>query len=178
MITCGNCKQSHSTVAEVKACYATRMDSPAFEQRVQAVEARQQAARVQADPAILGHDEFRDSTKYNFGRWDRAIGQREQFELSDSGIYQVGETVYKVYANQAQTRMLAKELKVLHTGATTWEYVGMAARFVRKNQRITQEQAEKFGKIYGVCAICGRTLTDEQSIAQGIGPVCIKKMGW
>lgn len=29
----------------------------------------------------------------------------------------------------------------------------------------------------GVCAVCGRVLTDEKSIEQGIGPVCISRLG-
>lgn len=30
----------------------------------------------------------------------------------------------------------------------------------------------EFGKRFGVCAICGRELTNETSVARGIGPVC------
>lgn len=40
------------------------------------------------------------------------------------------------------------------------------------------EASKDYGKLLGVCGVCGRTLTDEQSRAQGIGPVCIAKMGW
>lgn len=35
-----------------------------------------------------------------------------------------------------------------------------------------------YGRELGVCGHCGRTLTDEQSRANGIGPVCAKGMGW
>jgi hypothetical protein len=35
-----------------------------------------------------------------------------------------------------------------------------------------------FGKKWGKCAVCARTLTDEESIAKGIGPVCAKNFGW
>jgi hypothetical protein len=34
------------------------------------------------------------------------------------------------------------------------------------------EEAKAFGRLYGVCVRCGATLTDEQSIEAGIGPVC------
>lgn len=37
---------------------------------------------------------------------------------------------------------------------------------------------ERYGKELGVCGICGRTLTDEESRSIGIGPVCIEKGGW
>lgn len=32
-----------------------------------------------------------------------------------------------------------------------------------------------YGRQIGSCGVCGRTLTDETSRAQGIGPVCIGK---
>jgi hypothetical protein len=32
-----------------------------------------------------------------------------------------------------------------------------------------------YGRMIGVCGICGRTLTDPESIEQGIGPICIKQ---
>lgn len=43
---------------------------------------------------------------------------------------------------------------------------------------MTKEQATKYGTLYGVCLRCSRPLTDEESIAQGFGPVCAGKMGW
>ena len=35
-----------------------------------------------------------------------------------------------------------------------------------------------YGKLTGHCGRCGRLLEDEQSIANGIGPVCAQKSGW
>lgn len=35
-----------------------------------------------------------------------------------------------------------------------------------------------YGKKYGKCSVCARTLTDEASIARGIGPVCAANYGW
>lgn len=34
----------------------------------------------------------------------------------------------------------------------------------------------RYGKALGACGVCGRTLTDEVSIAKGIGPVCEKRL--
>lgn len=36
----------------------------------------------------------------------------------------------------------------------------------------------RYGREIGACGICGRTLTDPDSIAAGIGPVCAGKAGW
>lgn len=35
-----------------------------------------------------------------------------------------------------------------------------------------------YGKRYGKCSVCARTLTDEESINRGIGPVCAERFGW
>jgi hypothetical protein len=36
--------------------------------------------------------------------------------------------------------------------------------------------AVRYGKLTGTCSICGRQLTDEDSVDRGIGPVCLKKV--
>jgi hypothetical protein len=41
-----------------------------------------------------------------------------------------------------------------------------------------KEASIRYGKEIGACGVCGRTLTDETSRANGIGPVCAQKMGW
>ena len=38
--------------------------------------------------------------------------------------------------------------------------------------------AALYGHELGVCGVCNRTLTDEESRARGIGPVCAQKRGW
>jgi len=35
----------------------------------------------------------------------------------------------------------------------------------------------RYGRELGICGVCGRTLTDEESRARGIGPVCLEKGG-
>jgi hypothetical protein len=35
-----------------------------------------------------------------------------------------------------------------------------------------------YGLKYGKCSVCGRDLTDKDSIAMGIGPICVSRMGW
>jgi hypothetical protein len=99
-----------------------------------------------------------------------------------SGIYKAGDSFYKVYWNQGKTRMLAKRLVLGELGEdgraiedATWEYAGMASRFVTADQQLSLEEAKAFGRIYGVCCACGAMLTDEKSIDNGIGPVCGKR---
>lgn len=38
--------------------------------------------------------------------------------------------------------------------------------------------AESYGRLTGNCCICSRLLTDPESVARGIGPVCARRFGW
>jgi hypothetical protein len=50
---------------------------------------------------------------------------------------------------------------------------------VRQMIAADPETASKnFGHKIGACGVCGRVLTDNVSIAEGIGPVCKDKQGW
>jgi hypothetical protein len=42
----------------------------------------------------------------------------------------------------------------------------------------TKDAMLRYGREIGACGHCGRTLTNEESRAAGIGPVCRGKMGW
>lgn len=41
-----------------------------------------------------------------------------------------------------------------------------------------RQAAVAYGKRFGACSVCGRELTNEDSIDAGIGPVCASKYGW
>jgi hypothetical protein len=38
--------------------------------------------------------------------------------------------------------------------------------------------AERHGRLTGHCSVCARPLTDADSLARGIGPVCAGRLGW
>ena len=71
--------------------------------------------------------------------------------------------------------MYAKRLVVHGPGEATFEFDGGAIRKITPEDRMSLEDAKAFGHVYGVCCNCGATLTDEKSIAAGIGPYCAKK---
>lgn len=50
-----------------------------------------------------------------------------------------------------------------------------AIRKIRASHRMTLEQAGPYGLAMSACAHCGRPLTDENSIALGLGPICAGK---
>ena len=73
------------------------------------------------------------------------------------------------------------------------QYLGkiLAGKFLRVRECTQDEEARivaaasdpeaaavAFGQKFGACSICGRELTDADSIARGIGPICAERMGW
>lgn len=97
-------------------------------------------------------------------------------EVTEDGIYRTKGKIFKVYWNREQTRLLAKELVIIDRpesgpAKVRFDYVGLAARFVKAGDRMPYEEAKEFGALYGIC-VYGHPLTDEVSIHLGIGPVC------
>lgn len=71
------------------------------------------------------------------------------------------------------------KLSTSYSGAKTAKWINMGGTFQAKKllagvSALTQEQAGALGKQYGVCIRCGATLSDPVSVAQGLGPICIK----
>jgi hypothetical protein len=116
-----------------------------------------------------------------------------QEELSE-GIYTDGIKTYKAYVSQDGSKLLCKELveetheenvkvkkgstdKVARTFEFSWEYAGMAYRFIKlpSFRMVIGDEALHYGRISGSCCRCGRRLTDETSVENGIGPECAKK---
>lgn len=85
--------------------------------------------------------------------------------------------LYRVYPARATDRpLLAKEI-IHEAELIRFEYVGAARRFVDPSGRLTLEEAKEFGHQYGICVMCGARLTDPESVAAGIGPICAGKIG-
>lgn len=68
-------------------------------------------------------------------------------------------------------------VKVLLPERHSWEYDGIKRLGkLGPHTVLTPEKAAEFGKHYGVCANCGKDLTDEKSVERGIGPVCYRNI--
>lgn len=53
-----------------------------------------------------------------------------------------------------------------------WEYAKGAIHKLQPQTKVTIEQASAYGRKTGRCMICGRLLTNPESVERGIGPIC------
>jgi len=98
-------------------------------------------------------------------------------ELAGEGLYKDPQgTVWKVQRAIAtgSGRLYAKRLS---EPSGDFRYVPGAVTGIDPAWRMTVDEAARYGRLYGRCMVCGRTLTDEGSIERGIGPICASK-GW
>lgn len=120
--------------------------------------------------------------------------------VTQDGMYRDPATgaIYKVQWNRASgdgRRLYAKQLFVdMPNGETRtvglldglkaegasarFEYASGAIKKIDPDWRMSIEEAEKFGALYGICMRCGRDLTAEASIAAAMGPICRGKKNW
>jgi len=91
-----------------------------------------------------------------------------QIDRPDRGNW-AGWTFVKDAAEYGRGQMLGK----VAPGA---EYVGKGMEAVAAIVADPKAATAAYGQLTGNCGLCGRTLEDEESVARGIGPVCIKKL--
>lgn len=86
------------------------------------------------------------------------------------GMYQTADgEVFRVQRSRESGNLYAKRLNLIGGG---FEYVAGAIRSIRATDRMTLADAMALGVATGVCCVCGRELSDSDSVARGIGPVC------
>lgn len=99
----------------------------------------------------------------------------------EAGFYVIDRQVYKVIrAVHGSGHLYAKKLMVPATYEERgrWVHAPGAMRELREfGVQLTLQVAQELGQLYGMCVKCGATLTDEESIERGMGPVCYAKMG-
>lgn len=102
--------------------------------------------------------------------------------ITDAGMYRTstGE-IFKVQKSKTTQHLYAKKLIPIRGERLTeddeivgWEFdfAPGAMRLLTPGDRLTLDEAKAFGIRYGVCCVCGATLKDATSVANGIGPIC------
>lgn len=89
------------------------------------------------------------------------------------GMYQLANgDIYRVQQSRESGNLYAKRLDLING----FEYDKGAIYKLTAGDRMTLEQAKLFGVETGFCCVCGIFLTDPKSVANGIGPVCAKRV--
>lgn len=88
------------------------------------------------------------------------------------GMYRKDGVIYKVQrAVHSSGNLYAKQL-IQHGDDWRFEYAPGVIKKLTAEDKMSLDEAKAWGALYGTCCVCGRTLTDEDSIQAGIGPVC------
>ena len=147
-IRCGHCTGYHDSVAAVRRCSGIDQPDP-FRRATSAQERDEEERQAAAVPVRRAP--------------------------AEEGMYRKDGVIFKVQrAVHGSGKLYAKELVRQSSETPNWkfEYAPGAVRELGPEHRLTLEQAKEFGALYGTCCVCGRMLTNEESITAGIGPVC------
>lgn len=91
----------------------------------------------------------------------------------EPGVYKKNGDIYEIKRLRSGA-LRAKRIAVVAGKVVRYASLIRVSQFTPAD-RITEDDASGFGKEYGICCCCFRTLTDLQSVRDGIGPVCRKK---
>lgn len=99
---------------------------------------------------------------------------------AEKGYYLVDCVVHAVVASKETGNLYAKRLVIGTTASgakhASWEYAKGGIYACTPDRRLSLDEAKAMGKLHGICMICGKQLTDVQSVENGIGPVCAKRL--
>lgn len=192
-IRCGNCKETHPTVEEVRACYGKPRVKPATQGQLNYCH---KLLRERTTPA--GMVELSEETVNAFS-FDQASAFIDQMKIqpkrSGGGGINVGyEDVVPegYYAIDGQEATEFYKVVDWDTGRKLFAVFGspgsLEERRVKRQEHgdwVMAKIAEdpraaslRFGSELKICGVCGSPLTNEASREIGIGPVCRRKMGW
>jgi hypothetical protein len=132
---------------------------------------------------LNGQDQFAQSDVSKFIDQLKVLPYKEHKQDSvehlatEPGTYKVGDTIFKVQKALNGDHLYAKRLVIhKHEGESAFVEFVYAGSLVKNRitveSKLSYEQAKEFGALYGTCVYCGRLLTNELSIALGVGPVC------
>jgi len=94
------------------------------------------------------------------------------------GMHKVGDDIFKVQkAVHGSGHLYAKRLVPGegYGSKARFEYAPGVLKTLSAATLMSLDEAKAWGALYGTCCVCGRTLTNEDSIDAGIGPVCAGK---
>jgi hypothetical protein len=103
----------------------------------------------------------------------KVVSQPKMTPVPGFYVNEETETFYEVVASKAG-KHYAKRFHV--QGKTgKWRYAPGEIKDYASWKKVSLTDAAQFGIAHGVCLCCGRTLTNPESVAAGIGPICAAK---
>lgn len=97
--------------------------------------------------------------------------------VTEEGMYRFDGVIYKVQRSRSTRHLYAKRLHGDTTTEWHFTYAGSPNRLgLTAAHRMTLEEAAAWGAQFGTCCVCAATLTNPESIAAGIGPVCATRI--
>lgn len=93
--------------------------------------------------------------------------------ITEDGMYRKDGIIYRVQRARGSGNLYGKRLD---QETMSFEYIPGILSEITPADRMTLEEAKEFGALYGVCCVCATVLTNEVSIAEGIGPICGKRV--
>lgn len=177
-ITCGTCRKTHASVSEVRACGLRAGD---FAEETG--EARRQRYGFGGDNVRpLRNNRAQDTVKALRPHVVAAINEtfperpssKIRFALDLNGTLHFFEASVPTKGKWEGSIFLSEQASDDFYRVRGWDrelaiLTALGADVVAA--------VERYGREITVCGICGRTLTDEESRARGIGPVCADKIG-
>jgi hypothetical protein len=156
MIKCGNCKDRHETVAEVKSCYVST--------KAKVLDAKVATLQTEIKTEQIKTELIKSQPVTEAGIYRKVINAKTgtitciyRVKIGKSG-YPYAEALVLGAPGQKAKFMFAKG----------------AIMALTADMKMSLEEAKAFGFQWGVCCACGRTLTNAKSVELGIGPVCRK----
>lgn len=170
---CGNCKNDHSTFAEVRACYTGMMDLAAYAAEepeptpppMPVTVPAERKSPVDVLRALAAKLPDAETAYYALRVIDTTAGT-DAFEFYRVDRPQRGKWAGAVFVKK-------------QAGDEFWR-LGMdrSAAVLAAIAHDPEKAMADYGHRIGRCGMCRRTLTVPESIERGIGPVCAAKAGW
>lgn len=94
----------------------------------------------------------------------------------EEGFYRLDGVIYEVRTSKSSGKLYAVAI-TFDGERVRREYAPGIVRKLTPEHELTLDDAQAIGKLWGFCCICGRMLTNPESIENGIGPICAEKFG-
>jgi len=200
-VLCGNCKEHHSSANEVRECYGVNTRPMALASAAGWYNpAAGNITERQIDLIDQLRQERAEEPLTGWASWSKAQASEEIQRLLNKpkALGKSAAPAPTVPNGRYALRMTPEVTKFYRVNSPTegrWvgrTFVEVQASddFYPINNKVDREtilrmiadnpQAamELYGRELGKCGHCGRTLTDEESRARGIGPICASRMSW